>query len=490
MLFIESRISNHRVEAQSRLQLLEKLQDKGLIPLIRSARLHCFELALMSPERAPDMERAVAAQATIENDAPYVRGDLFCFEDFVLYLIFGDEDEAVSGMRAGIVYEAETQAPLLSLDSFCRNVREALEATRSSRSSSNSSDTNGNGETTATTAQEEPIVWRGREPRDASRLMRFQDGRANGVADARRVTGAAQLRAVELLEDAGARRFLWRISEAQATGRAGGELQSEVEAEGGTDSLVGRLSDAGLLRREVVVSCRKVGRSLFRLPSSDALNVITSSNATCSECGASIADEKVDELIVPTDTASTLLENGSWLSTRLYSVLRGLGIPESRIALGPPASDGEINMMADICGETFLFVLRDGDLAATHARHALDRQVETEAAHLVVVATGKIQDEARIRLREHARRRARAGGREVEVLLVEGVNSAINELQHAFERVSQRALSEELCALDAALGLSVGHMISTRFRLMQKSGALSDLAESAVGALAGSLREI
>jgi hypothetical protein len=47
-----------------------------------------------------------------------------------------------------------------------------------------------------------------------------------------------------------------------------------------------------------------------------------------------------------------------------------------------------------------------------------------------------------------------------------------------------------LCALDAALGLSVGHMIGTRFRLMQKSGALSDLAESAVGALAGSLREI
>jgi hypothetical protein len=313
--------------------------------------------------------------------------------------------------------------------------------------------------------------------------------------DVRKETGVERQRAVELLEDAGARRFLWRIRESQATGGSisggggGSDPQAEAETEAGTEALVGKLSDAGLLRREVVVSCRKVGRSLFRLPSPDALNVITSSNAICSECGAKIADEKVDELIVPTEAASTLLENGSWLSTRLYSVLRSLGIPESRIAVGPSSSDGETHLMADVSGEAFLFVLRDGDLTAAHARRALEKQVETEAPHLVVVATGKIQDEARLRLREHARRRARTGS-EVEVLLVEGVNAAINELQHAFERVSQRALAEELYALDGALGFSIGQMISTRFRLMQKQGALSDLAESAVGALAGSLREI
>ena len=475
MLFIESKISNQRVDAQTRLLLLERLQDKGLVPLIRSARLHCFELALTSPDRVPEMERAVAAQAKIEMDAPYVRGDIFCFEDFVLFLIFGDEESDVSGMRAGIIYEAETTAPQLSLESFCRNVRDALEATRS---------TGDNGKTTA-----EDMAWREREPNDAGKpLSHFKEGRTGEAADVRKETAAERLRAVELLEDAGARRFLWRIRESQGTG-LGADLQGDVETEAGTDSLVGRLSDAGLLRREVVVSCRKVGRALFRLPSPDALNVITSSNAICSECGASIADEKVDELIVPTDTASTLLENGSWLSTRLYSVLRGLGLPESRIAVGPSSSDGETHLMADVCGEAFLFVLRDGDLTAAHARRALEKQAETESPHLVVVATGKVQDEARIRLREHARRRAR-GGSDIEVLLVEGVNSAINELQHAFERVSQRALAEELCALDAALGLSVGHMISTRFRLMQKASALSELAESAVGALAGSLREI
>jgi hypothetical protein len=486
MLFIETRTAQLSADGAMRILLLERLQEKGLTPLIRSARLNCYEQALLSPDRVKEMERAISARTETEEGALYTRGDVFCFEDIVLFLIFGDEDRDDSGMRAGIVYEAETAAPRLSLDSFCRNVRDAFDATRSSGSSPASSNGSAgdNGKATA-----EEITWRERNPHGVGdRLARFTEGRAGEATDVRKETGTERQRAVELLEDAGARRFLWRIRESQATG-GGSDPQAEGETEAGTEALVGKLSDAGLLRREVVVSCRKVGRSLFRLPSPDALSVITSSNAICSECGAKIADEKVDELIVPTEAASTLLENGSWLSSRLYSVLRGLGIPETRIAVGPSSSDGETHMMADVSGEAFLFVLRDGDFTAAHARRALEKQVETEAPHLVVVATGKIQDEARIRLREHARRRAR-GGSEVEVLLVEGVNAAINELQHAFERVSQRALAEELCALDGALGFSIGHMVSTRFRLMQKQGALTDLAESAVGALAGSLREI
>src|SRR3982751_6296262 len=97
MLFIESKISDRKVDAQSRLQLLTKLQEKGLAPLIRSARLHCFELALMSPDRVTEMEGAIATAAKVEEDTPYVRGDIFCFEDIVLFLIFGDEEQDVAG---------------------------------------------------------------------------------------------------------------------------------------------------------------------------------------------------------------------------------------------------------------------------------------------------------------------------------------------------------------------------------------------------------
>jgi hypothetical protein len=472
MLFVESKSLRQNVDVGTRLALLEKLQEKGLTPLIRSTRMSCYEQSLLGPDRADEMEREVAAWTEREDERTYIRGDVFCFEDFVLFLIFGDEEEEAS-LRAGIVYGAEMLEPEKKLDAFCRNVSDALAATRGSAGN--------NGESN-------DAEWEARESRAVASMGRFSAGgqESNTHANTGARTESSSQRAVELLEDIEARRLLHRIRESQAEGRVS-EILSGVENEAATSSLINRMADAGLLRREVLVSCRQTNRSLFRLPSPDALAVITASSAMCSECGTAIADEKIEDLVKPTEMAAQLLEDGSWLTTRIYSSLRELGVPEKEIALAPPSAEGESLLMVNISNAPFLFVLRDGDVTVTQARHALGKQLETDATHLVVVASGKIQDEARERLREHARRRAR-GGSDVEVILIEGVDAA-EELQRAFERVSQKSLAGELSALDASLGLSVGFIVAARFKLMQKTGALKDLAESAVGALAGSLRE-
>lgn len=477
MLFVETKIAELSADGAMRILLLEKLQEKGLTPLIRTSRLNCYEQALLGPDRVKEMERAVSAWVETEEGALYTRGDVFCVEDFAHFLVFGSEDDELTGMRAGIIYGTETTEPERKLDTFCRYVRDALDSARI-------------GATIGDTAQDN-AEWHRREPREHAGWTRFaarggQDNGASGVREG--VSGGVErLLATEAIEDIGARRFLRRISEAQSEGRVA-ELLAADETKT-TESLINRLADVGLLRREVLVSCRKEGRALFRLPSPDALAVITSSNAMCSECGTAIADEKVEEMIAPTDTAAVLLADGSWLVNSLRAVLRRLGVPENQVTVAPASGEGEAQVMVNICNEPFLFVLREGDVTAANARRALDKQIETEAAHLVVIAMGKIQDDGRVRLREHARRRARSGS-EVEVILAEGMDAAFTELQHAFDRVSQRALAEELSALDTSLGFSVGYMIATRFRLMQRPGALKDLAESAVGALAGSLREI
>jgi hypothetical protein len=470
MLFIESKTSKRSVDAATRLSLLEKLQEKGLTPLIRSTRLGCYEQALLGPDRVAEMERAVAAWTETEEERAYIHGDVFCFEDFVLFLIFGTDESEAAGMRAGIVYGAEMLEPMKKLDAFCRNVSDAL----------------GIGRDESDNEAQDEMDWQPREPRVMREHGLKAFGQETDSPAPERKTDGSYPRAVELLEDIEARHLLRRIRESQAEGRVS-EILSTVENEARSVSLINRMTDVGLLRREVQVSCRKNGRSLFRLPSPDALNVITASNATCSECGMAIADEKIEDLVKPTETAARLLEDGSWLASRIYSNLRELGVPEKQIITGSTSEEGEAYMMVSVCDEPFLLVLRDGDVTAAQARHALARQIETEAAHLVVIGSGKIQEEARVRLREHARRRAR-GGSDVEVILIEGVDAA-DELRLAFDRVSQKALAGELSQLDASLGLSVGLIIATRFRLMRHAGALKDLAESAVGALAGSLRE-
>ena len=469
MLFVESMTSESRVDEALRLPLLERLQERGLVPLIRSVRLHCYETALLGPDRAGEMEQELAAWAAAEEDSQYIRGDIFCFEDFVLFLIFNDEENEPDGVRAGIVYEAEMTDALKELDAFGRNVSAALTSVRAG----------------AADYASETIEWEQRSPDELPGVLGFAPASGVDVAAGRLEVGFESARGAEVLEDLGARRLLRRIAEAHADASVA-DLLSSLRGKTETEALMRRMAETGLLRREAVISCRQGGRALFRLPSPDALGVIMASNAICSECGANIADEKIEELVVPTEIAAGLLEDGSWLSNRVRLILLQLGIPEKQIAGGPVSADGEAYMIANVCREPFLFVLKDGDVSAAHARHALSKQNETEATHLVVVATGKIHDDARTRLREHARRRSRSETL-VEVLLIEGVETAAGELQQAFERVSARAVAEELSSLDSSLGLSVGHLLTTRFRLMQRSGALKDLATSAVSALAGNL---
>ena len=477
MLFVESRTADLNVEKRLRTPVLEALRRRGLVPLIRSARLHFFEQAAAGPEHARELERALEERAAAEGEEPYVRGDVFCFEDFVHYLIFGDSLGGGAGLRAGVVYDAETVAPSERLEVFCIKVQEAYEEAAGASA----------GATDGSEAAQR-IDWK---PREGQTPGAFSQGGAEDSSDALPQQSAVtpeRARGIEILEDAAARGFLQRLGEAHADGRASEFLAGGRGPE--QESLVVRLTGAGLVRREVQVSCRRDGHSLFRLPSTEALSIVTASNAVCSVCGSAVADERAEELVTPTPLASSLLKDGAWLVNGLRTILSGLGVPLSQTAPREAQAEGEAQLVAHVSGEPFLFVLRDGDFTGAHARRAIESESEAQATRTVVVAAGKVHDEARSRLKEHARRRARAGS-EAEVFFVEGLDTAAEELRPLVERVAQDALTRELYELDADAGFDVGYALAARFRLAQhrRDGALQDLAASAAGALAGSLRE-
>src|SRR5213082_2625916 len=120
MLFVESKTLKQTVDSPKRMALLERLQEKGLTPLIRSARTSCYEQALLGPDRVNEMERAVAAWTETEDDRLYIRGDVFLFENLVVFLIFGKDEDEMAGGRGGIFYGAEMLEPAKKLDAFCR----------------------------------------------------------------------------------------------------------------------------------------------------------------------------------------------------------------------------------------------------------------------------------------------------------------------------------------------------------------------------------
>src|SRR5215210_9139821 len=99
MLFLESKALHHPVDVNGRIKLLQELQERDIVPLIRSHRLRCFEDVLLGVDHVQEMETALASCKESTSEEPFVRGDLFCFQDYILFLVFED------GVRAGIVYE-------------------------------------------------------------------------------------------------------------------------------------------------------------------------------------------------------------------------------------------------------------------------------------------------------------------------------------------------------------------------------------------------
>ena len=427
MLFLESKTLNLSLDTAARLALLQELQERSLVPLIRSQRLRSFEDVLLGADRISEMETALAASTESTTGEPYVRGDLFCFDDYILFLVFEDDS-----IRAGIVYEASTPEPFRKLDSFCHDIRNLSEWESSA-----------------------PAM-----PQGFRTFVERQDADSL-YTSLRKETMSKRILAASKLEDETARVFLRTARNAHQEGYAAKLLTGHTESPGVP---IQRLEDAGLVEREVQISCRKTGHALFRLPNPHALAVVTVSDATCSECGAPVADENVEEVIAPTQLASSLLEDGSWLVSRIHFLLREMGVPEREIAVGPSEGNGYGQLMANICGESFLIVTRDGDLTPAFARWAIDLEIDTEASHLVIVATGRIHKEAGVLLQNHSRRRV-SSGQDFEMIVADDAASAGRELEQALERVSQRVVAEQLCVLDGNIGFSVSRLVLTKFQL-------------------------
>ncbi|HEY0101123.1 MAG TPA: hypothetical protein VGB76_19515 [Pyrinomonadaceae bacterium] len=482
MLFIQSNSLSLYLDEGARLRLLDALRERGLTPLIRSARRRCFGLLVPEQEEAARVEAAIAeferecvAQHEAANrmktgDATsYTPGEIFCAGDAVLYLTFGASAASPQGLTTGIVYSIETTEPLTKLDRFCRDVREALIKTEK-RSEG--------GENAAEAELSELPCWKTRATRSTQGLARFIAIQPTDFAVAAKLKGGARefVRASELLEEASVRQFLRRVQEMRREGYSPRRLFAEAATLRGGVS-VERMFDAGLLEREIRVSCRKSGHALFDLPTPDSLAAITISKAKCSLCAAPVADEVVEETINPTRLAVSLLEDGGWLNNRVYKIIRSLGVPESEIATGPASTHGESYLAADVCGNSYLFVTRDGDLTPAFSRRIVETIAETEATHLVVVLTGKVEDEGRLRLYEYAWRRAR-NGQDLDTTLIEDLESAHAEIERSFERAVHRQLSRHLFTLDAALGFSASNFVLDWFKLKHASATTGNRASN------------
>ena len=461
MLFIQSNSLALAPDEGGRLRLLDALVERGLKPLLRATRRQLFR-TLAGEASAAELERLCAGHAGAGGKGAYTPGDIFQGGDCLLALVFGADGGETT---ASVVYDLGTAEPLARLERFCRDVHEALGSV-------------GGGTAVSPESESQALLplWRPRARSAHQGLARFTAIQPEEfVRAAAAMRGGRELvRASELLEERAVRDFLKRIEELRREGYTPRRMLAEANTQGHVS--VERLAEAGLLEREIRVSCRKHGHALFDLPSPDSLAAVTISRAKCSLCAAPVADEVVEETYSPSRLAVALLADGGWLANRVYRIVRSLGVPESDISTGPPTEHGESYLAAEVCGSSFIVVSRDGDLTPAFARRAAEIVEETEATHLLTVVTGSAEDEGRLRLYEFAWRRAR-GGRDLDTTIVEGLDAARAQIEQAFARAARRELSRALFPLDAALGFTAAGFVLEWFRATKSNAGRDSLSK-------------
>jgi hypothetical protein len=171
----------------------------------------------------------------------------------------------------------------------------------------------------------------------------------------------------------------------------------------------------------------------------------------------------IAETLNPTELAATLLDGAAWLRDRVLDVLAALGLASRAVAAGEVSEHGEACLLAEVCGEQFLFFVRDGDLTIEATRRAVARAADMAATQLFAISTGVVEDGARMRLYEFSWRRAR-DGRDLGVTILEGLGRAQAEIGRALDAAARRKLARELFTLDSALGFGAAQLVLAKLK--------------------------
>lgn len=252
---------------------------------------------------------------------------------------------------------------------------------------------------------------------------------------------AEEIGAARVLSDKAARTL------ATAIKSSSGLLLSDVpkqlppgEGRDDPEQLISALQSVGLVTAEVVVVCKKTNTQVNRLPESGLIENLDKAGVRCS-CGRLLSEERCEEALAITNHGRTLLDSNRWFTIVLIQELLDLGIPANQILVEQEEGGDEMDCLAAITGDLFLFELKDKafNLGNAYSFGAKIGIMRPDVA--VIVTTEHVGGDAR----DHFERARVAGGRarygEVDrsntgPVYIEGIDNLRPTLEDLLTKVS------------------------------------------------------
>jgi len=115
----------------------------------------------------------------------------------------------------------------------------------------------------------------------------------------------------------------------------------------------------------------------------------------CAHCGKKVSEERVEELLVPTELAKGLLDHSKWMAVVLSQILQQLGVGLDRVILEFQEGTEEVDAFVDVEGSLVMIELKDKEFSIRQAHPLPGRIAMYHPKHVVIVTSDKIAPDVR-----------------------------------------------------------------------------------------------
>ena len=242
---------------------------------------------------------------------------------------------------------------------------------------------------------------------------------------------------------------------------------------------LGELRSLGLIQSEYVIVCSRTGNAVLRTDDPNKLSKMAPDWMKCA-CGRALNEERVDQVIMPTERSAELNDKSKWMTTLALSALPRIGISrDSVIVEGTPTAT---DIVLDLSGDLVLVVLKDREFNLADAYAFNAKVTRIKASEGVIVANEGMSGDARKMVQEElGPQRARISD-PFRVTYVEGLQNLEHELGRVVERRRRQYFLRAIGDLATIQGLNIGQLALAKVEAGGRTGKDAVVAAEAVAA--------
>jgi hypothetical protein len=231
---------------------------------------------------------------------------------------------------------------------------------------------------------------------------------------------------------------------------------------------LGELRSLGLIQSEYVIVCSRTGNAVLRTDDPNKLAKMAPDWMKCA-CGRSLSEERVDQVIMPTERAAQLNDRGKWMVSLATAILPKVGINRDSVIID--SSPTSTDLVLDLSGDLVLVVLKDHEFNLADAYAFNSKVSRIKASEGVIVANEGLSGDARKLLQEElGPQRARISTDPFRVSYIEGLQNLEHELGRVVERRRRQYFLKAIGDLATIQGLNIGQLALAKVEAGGKAG--------------------